>query len=722
MFKHNLARFSIFALLILPSLLVALNWTVMVYMCADNSLQDQSYFDLQEMMQANSSDQVKIIVQVDNLASSLNPNCQRYLISYQNQELIADLGEVDMANPQTLIDFVRFSKNRFPAQNYLLILWDHGNGWPIGTYQTYRDKAIIYDQSSQNWLGVADGELKYAVSEIKKILGKKIAVLLFDACLMAMAEVADELTDGVEFMLGAQDQNPIDGLCYDQVLSYLVNHPNVQPRTLSEQIINLWTASYNHGSQGFQPVAFSALDLNQFQKARENFNSVLNILSQNIALLQAARLQVQTFSIEHLPPNQEDDYIDLLHFLSLINQQLSNPTLTKNIKQFSDAVIACQSVGEYLAHALGISIWFADNYLSFKYNINEYRNLTWAKNTNWLRLLNNYFNLDDVKPTPTILSISSVGKHNDFYLTYPNSFDLADVNYNIYETQAITQIFLDSCHNFNNWQSNGFVLDTSNYLSPPYSFYSNQGNNLTHTLCLLNPVTIPAGGLLSFYTYYETEETYTPSATIKRDVCYLERSSNNIDWYVIDSFYGQSKTWQEHRYLLAPHDNLYLRFRYQTDATISRLGLYLDDISILVFSNTRLLASHYPDTSFYIYNLAYGTYYYFIIPQDAFGNIGFCSPMQSLMVNNYCEPYTLPSPFYTDCYIYCDYPDPNPLNLSIYTLTGELIRRFDASSFTNKKVYWDGCNLKGQPVASGVYLVVLKTPSLTRIGKIAKVR
>ena len=45
---------------------------------------------------------------------------------------VADLGEVNMADGDTLVDFVTWAVETFPADKHVLIMSDHGMGWPGG--------------------------------------------------------------------------------------------------------------------------------------------------------------------------------------------------------------------------------------------------------------------------------------------------------------------------------------------------------------------------------------------------------------------------------------------------------------------------------------------------------------------------------------------------------------------------------------------------------------
>lgn len=699
----------------------------MVYMCGDNSMNDQTYVDIEEMMQVGSSAQVKVIVQVDHLLSSNEPGARRYLIENGGKTQLSDLGDVDMADPQTLIDFVRLSCSQFSASKYLLILWDHGNGWPIGYYNVNKDKAIIYDQSSNNWIGIADGELRYAVTEIKKILGKKISILGFDACLMGMAEVASEVSDASEIMFASEEVTPWNGFPYDDLLQALQSNPRISARDYSMVMAQLCANSYNNGSQGNYSCTYSSIDLKRYSQSQENFLKTCNILSKytNTLLIQQARNSVQTFSIENNPPRPSDDYIDFIDLLKNIKNFVTVPDdkdkIEKSINAFQNSVIAKYHVGSHLNNAQGIAVWFPDNFIAFKKQVLDYQSLNWQKKTSWLSFLNNYYGLDDMKPTTIEISNSNVS-NNNFQLNWEKSIDLAPLRYNLIETKNIQTILTDDGDSLLNWSTNGFSLSSQQFYSSPSSFFSGSGNNLNNKLTINEPIFLPSGGLLSFWSYYATEESYLLSGTIKRDVFYIEISSDGNFYRILDSIYGKKKSWSEHRYILAQSDSLWVRFRYTTDASVAELGIYIDDITISVFSATRLIKSGLTETSFNFFVMPLGKYYYLVTPVDSFGNVGFVSHPQVVLVEDYCQPFSLPSPFSTDCKIYCDFPQSMKPVAYIYTISGELVKQFDNNDFVNDTLYWNGKNVHNQDVGDGLYLIMLTGKNFIRVGKIVKVK
>jgi clostripain len=126
-------------------------WTVMVYLDADNNLESAGIDDINEMEIVGSTTEVNIVVQVDRIPYSVlasnnegyaddisNSNwttTRRYYITQDfdpvqiNSQLKSDLGELNMGDSQTLIDFTNWATINYPARKYLLVIWNHGGGF-----------------------------------------------------------------------------------------------------------------------------------------------------------------------------------------------------------------------------------------------------------------------------------------------------------------------------------------------------------------------------------------------------------------------------------------------------------------------------------------------------------------------------------------------------------------------------------------------------------------
>ncbi|HSL27785.1 MAG TPA: hypothetical protein VK900_01195, partial [Anaerolineales bacterium] len=102
-------------------------WTVIVYSAADDEVLEESmWFDVNEMEVVGSTPQVNVVVQLDRYAGAFTgdgdwTDARRYLIQQDNDlssitsPVVQSLGEVDTGDPQTLIDFVTWAIQNYPA-------------------------------------------------------------------------------------------------------------------------------------------------------------------------------------------------------------------------------------------------------------------------------------------------------------------------------------------------------------------------------------------------------------------------------------------------------------------------------------------------------------------------------------------------------------------------------------------------------------------------------
>ncbi len=116
-------------------------WTILAYMAGNNnlniSLNGNSYCiaDAQEMEKVGSTDKVQIMVMIGSLKTG--GICRYYHIEkYENEmpgslssTMIENLRTKDMSDKTTLQNFIKAGKAKYPAENYMLIIDDHGGGW-----------------------------------------------------------------------------------------------------------------------------------------------------------------------------------------------------------------------------------------------------------------------------------------------------------------------------------------------------------------------------------------------------------------------------------------------------------------------------------------------------------------------------------------------------------------------------------------------------------------
>ena len=195
-------------------------WTVLIYMNGDNDLSPFTFTDLDEIAKVGSSTDVDIVVQQD---TSATEGIKRYHIqraptnpSPLATSLLARLPEQDSGAVQTLRDFLVFGVKNYPARHYMIIIWSHGNGYAGG---------IAPDYSSNSQLAIA--ELNQALEYLQHVhlQGRKIDIYASDACLMQSLEVIYQLRQRARFIIGSANREQKSGWPYEEIIQYLVNHP-----------------------------------------------------------------------------------------------------------------------------------------------------------------------------------------------------------------------------------------------------------------------------------------------------------------------------------------------------------------------------------------------------------------------------------------------------------------------------------------------------------------
>ena len=183
-------------------------WTVMLYQDADDKILEKDiYVDLNEAERVGSSDRVNIVAQVDRFNTGFQGDgdwkgTRRYYVTQDDDlqtvrsEMVEDLGEANMSDGDTLVDFATWAIEKYPADNYVLILSDHGMGWPGG----WSDPTATDGGDSRIPLAAALGsqlylnELDDALGEIRSRTGvDKLEMVGMDACLMGHMEVFSAL-------------------------------------------------------------------------------------------------------------------------------------------------------------------------------------------------------------------------------------------------------------------------------------------------------------------------------------------------------------------------------------------------------------------------------------------------------------------------------------------------------------------------------------------------
>ncbi len=391
-------------------------WTVMVYMAGDNNLDPEGLKDLKEMKKVGSTDKVNIIAQFDRASGHI---AKRYFLRKGGQvsdDAVVSLGKVNTGDPKRLMDFITWGIQNYGADHYILVLWNHGQGWDdtdIYSNDRYRSlrrlatgrprhalfhtpvrnafelakrdeeyRAILLDDNAKDFLD--NQEMQKVLADTAKLLNRKLDILGMDACLMSMAEVGYQIRESADYAVGSEQTEPFAGWPYNTILSALTKNPSMTPHDLSMLIVDKYLASYT-AADG---VTYSACDLSKADTLASAVASLASALKASLSdaaarqRLLTVRNQVQSYEV---PEN-----IDLVDLCSLLANTGGGQAIVAACQQIIQAVQVDYVIkqgykGADVKDSHGVAIYFPTQAVS-----PLYAGLDFSKKTKWDEFLNAY--------------------------------------------------------------------------------------------------------------------------------------------------------------------------------------------------------------------------------------------------------------------------------------------------------------------------------------------
>lgn len=391
-------------------------WTFMVYMAGDNNLDGVALRDIAEMARAGSTKDVNILVQLDRIEDNLT---RRFRITQGGgfkTDCIQTFGDTNTGDPQILYEFVKWAVDNYPADRYALILWNHGSGWwedarsraagpaakkprrrlfrqparyPIAQAHVnipapQEHRSICYDDTSDGD-ALDNRELRIVLAGICALLGRKIDLLGMDACLMSMVEVAYQLRESVNVIVGSEIEEPFDGWPYAEILTRLTARPRQDAAALARWIVKSYLLSYKGKDE---TVTQSALDVSRIGEMTAKVDalsaSLLAALETDSKLIEAAWHRSPRF--------YDDNYIDLACFAKQLRKkagaelQARLDELLAALKAGKGRAILHQGkIGRQVRGTCGLSIYFPADRIN-----PAYRTLDFCGDCKWVRFLERF--------------------------------------------------------------------------------------------------------------------------------------------------------------------------------------------------------------------------------------------------------------------------------------------------------------------------------------------
>jgi len=413
-------------------------WTIIIYMAADNDLARFALKNLLQLAEIGSNNHLNIVVHLDITLSQKKKVTFRYYVTKNKLTILnhddQKTQKMDSGDPKTLIDCCRWAIENFPADNYLLDLWNHGLGCldfvgvrTINTFNLFTlntesnlldldrtipflkliemhqlnsQRGICFDDTTGNFL--TNHDLAYALSTIQKnyLRNKKFAVITFDACLMSMIEIGNIIKPFADIMIGSQEVVLGAGYDYRKVAASAAQS-SITPHALAKLIVDGYKTTYENITHDF---THSAINLRFMDDLEQSVNHIAELLITGLREQRKSSVKQALKKCRHkllCTHFDEPSYIDLGHFLCNVSKEIQNfqlasqkkeRKLKEELKKTIDAGLAilrksiiANVCGKNLKNAQGISIYFPEKHI-----YPSYHNTDFAKSNRWFAFLHNY--------------------------------------------------------------------------------------------------------------------------------------------------------------------------------------------------------------------------------------------------------------------------------------------------------------------------------------------
>ena len=250
-------------------------WTVMIYLCGTDLESEGGMATTNLKMIANTvpNEKVNVLIQTggaeswqakDEVGMDIAPDrLQRWTWDENGFTLVEELELASMAKHTTLSDFIQWGAKYYPAEKYMLNLWDHGGGSASG---------LIADELHDYAIMSLEG-----LNRALKNGGVHFNLLMTDTCLMASLETAQAVAPYADYLAASEETLPGLGSNYEEWLQCLYDEPECGPARLGRTICDATQILYAEGDNDLysKSLTFSLIDLSKIDAVADAFNAFM---------------------------------------------------------------------------------------------------------------------------------------------------------------------------------------------------------------------------------------------------------------------------------------------------------------------------------------------------------------------------------------------------------------------------------------------------------------
>lgn len=353
-------------------------WTLMVFMNGKNNLEADAIQNFREIASVGSTDKINVLVEFGRPKSHITEEAEgwsgvlRFHVKKGQQPVpsvsVMDLRKKpdlsDMGSPTALNDFIDWSVKQYPAKKYMLIVWNHGQGWrfqmardislrvtgatrlPAAAVQAMNEvvsqpkdvpqvggfRAVSFDDDTGNFLYNSD--VQQSVAKLAARLNRKLDLVGYDACLMSMIETAYGFRDSTAVMVASEELEPGAGWDYAAIMKSITRKPTMTATELADAVVGAYKDRYGNRHL----TTLSVVDLAKVANASSALSEFAKALEATLPaqrdVVRSARAKLQTYGAG-------DGFrtsIDLPSFLEFYMSTTSDEGMRALTKKALDAV------------------------------------------------------------------------------------------------------------------------------------------------------------------------------------------------------------------------------------------------------------------------------------------------------------------------------------------------------------------------------------------------
>ena len=207
-----------------------------------------------------------------------------------------------MSEPETLTGFLRYCRENYPAEHYILVICDHGGGPLMGCCVDY-----LFDRSM-----MSVGKLSKALAD-SPFAERGLDTIVFDCCLMGSLEIANCLAPYAKYMVATEDA------MYSLYHDWMNGLENDATELDTAKRIADSTYRKNHDQIELQKAtqlnSVSVTDLQKIGTAVENLNQFFAAMPEinetSFSAVSGRRRDMVTFGVVESGGNSQYDLVDV---------------------------------------------------------------------------------------------------------------------------------------------------------------------------------------------------------------------------------------------------------------------------------------------------------------------------------------------------------------------------------------------------------------------------